>query len=89
MIGYFLVSSRLVGLYIKPYRSVTPSRPLTVNGTGGFHPADSGWDEIDRIFEAMSQAPEQSFAGFIGGIRAAEEALRAADIYVGVTPAKK
>src|SRR5690606_9650288 len=37
--GYFFFASKLVGLNIMPYRSVLPSRALTVNGTGGTQPA--------------------------------------------------
>ena len=56
----------------------------------GFHPANSGWDEMDRVFEAMSQAPEQSFAEFIDGIRAAEEVKRSATSFVeGFNAARK
>ncbi len=39
MIGYFRDGSKCVGRYSRPCRSVTPSRALTVNGIGGFHPA--------------------------------------------------
>src|SRR6266851_2700990 len=38
-IGYFFEASKLVGLNMKPYTSVFPSRPFTVIGTGGTHPA--------------------------------------------------
>jgi len=56
----------------------------------GFHPANSGWDEMDRVFEAMSQAPEQSFAEFIAGISTAEEIKRSATAYVeGFNAARK
>ena len=56
----------------------------------GFHPANSGWDEMNRVFEAMSQAPEQSFAAFIAGTRAAEAVKRSATSYVeGFNAARK
>ena len=41
MIGYFFVESSDFGVYIRPYRSVFPSRALTVMGVGGFQPATS------------------------------------------------
>ena len=39
MIGYFRFGSKSNGLYITPYRSVTPSSALTVNGSGNLKPA--------------------------------------------------
>lgn len=45
---------------------------------------------MDRVFEAMSHAPEQSFAEFIGGVRAAQEVKRSATSYVeGFNAARK
>ena len=58
--------------------------------SGGFHPADSAWQEIGRVFEAMSRAPEQSFADFIAGVPASEDVKRAATAYVeGFNAARK
>ena len=41
MIGYFFVGSKLVGRYIRPWRSPTPPRSFTVIGMGGFQPVAS------------------------------------------------
>lgn len=58
--------------------------------SAGFHPADSAWEEMGRVFEAMSQAPEQSFADFINKISVSEEARRSATSYVeGFNAARK
>lgn len=48
----------------------------------GFHKANSGWEQMGRIFHEMSRAPEQSFADFINNVRAPEEAKRAATGFV-------
>lgn len=40
------------------------------------------WEAMGRIFEAMSQAPEQSFAEFIAGVEAPAGVKRAATSYV-------
>jgi len=40
------------------------------------------WDEMDRIFEQMARAPEQSFADFIAGVDAPEYLKQAATGYV-------
>ncbi|HWD98111.1 MAG TPA: NAD(P)/FAD-dependent oxidoreductase, partial [Bryobacteraceae bacterium] len=48
----------------------------------GLHPAGGGWDEMDRIFDEMSRAPEQSFAQFIAGAHASADAKRAATSFV-------
>src|SRR5712692_1528606 len=37
--GYFLFGSKSNGLYITPYKSVTPSSALTLNGSGNLKPA--------------------------------------------------
>jgi monoamine oxidase len=58
--------------------------------SGGSHPANSEWEEIGRVFEAMSRAPEQSFGDFIAGVSASEDAKRAATAYVeGFNAARK
>src|SRR5713226_9534810 len=38
MIGYFFAGSKSNGLYITPYKSVTPSSALTLNGSGNLKP---------------------------------------------------
>jgi monoamine oxidase len=47
-------------------------------------PAAGGgnWDELDRIFDAMARAPEQSFAEFIAGVDAPEYLKQAATGFV-------
>ena len=39
MIGYFFAGSKSNGLYITPYRSVTPSSAFTLKGSGNLNPA--------------------------------------------------
>src|SRR5712671_57925 len=41
MIGYFFAGSKSNGLYITPYKSVTPSSALTLNGSGNLKPAST------------------------------------------------
>ncbi len=43
---------------------------------------DGGWDEMDRIFDAMAKAPEQSFADFITKVEAPEHVKEAATGFV-------
>ena len=58
-IGYFFVASSVVGTNIRPYRSVTPSRAFTLNGTGGFHPEAISFEMSAFSTVAMS-LPEAS-----------------------------
>jgi hypothetical protein len=39
MTGYFFAGSKSNGLYMTPYRSVTPSSAFTLNGSGNVKPA--------------------------------------------------
>jgi monoamine oxidase len=56
----------------------------------GVHRGGGGWEEMERIFEAMSRAPEQSFAEFIAQAEGSADAKRAATSFVeGFNAARK
>ena len=69
-----------------PLMSVLRESNATVVQQEGEHvsPRDSGrdWDGMGEVFEAMSRAPEQSFADFISRVDAPESIKRAVTGYV-------
>src|SRR3546814_8953964 len=72
MIGYFFAGSKFVGLNIIPYRSVLPSRALTVNGSGGTQPAASR-REMSAVAIVATVAPSSARRSNVtGGCRSEE-----------------
>ena len=61
----------MVGLYIKPYRSVAPSRALTVIGSGGFQPVASSF-EMSAFSSVMIVRPSASRSSVTGGVSGVE-----------------
>src|SRR3982751_1826601 len=70
-IGYFFARSRLVGTYIRPYRSVLPSRDLTVIGIGGFQPA-ARRREMSAVSSVTTVFPLRSRSTDTGGVSGVE-----------------
>ena len=57
--GYDFVESKSVGRYIRPCRSVTPSRALTENGIGGVQPVASS-PEMSASSSSTRTRPSRS-----------------------------
>ena len=55
-----------VGVYIRPYRSVLPSRAFTVKGMGGFQPACTS-REMSAFSSATTCLPFRSRTTVVGG----------------------
>ena len=66
-IGYFFDGSSFVGVYIRPYRSVWPSRAFTVIGVGGFQPVASSFEMSAFSSSAISLPVVASRSTATGG----------------------
>jgi hypothetical protein len=56
-IGYLREASRVVGVNIRPWRSVLPSRAFTTIGVGGFQPALVSFEMSARSSSSCTSPP--------------------------------